>query len=138
MQKLILLLAFLLPLTSTNGQENLATRIKELAEQIRSVKIEEKEALKAEIEGINARLESNEISTQKANELKEQAAEESAARIEEKVEALEEEIENLVEKTVEGALENIEEDKKVYDEESGELKLKLKPKKEKKIKGEAR
>lgn len=138
MQKLILLLAFLLPLTNINGQENLATRIKELAEEIRSVKIAEKEALKAEIESINARLENNEITTEKANELKEKAAEESAERIEGKVEALEDEIENLVERTVEGALENIEEDKKVYDEESGELKLNLKPKKQKKIKGEPR
>lgn len=138
MQKFILLLALALSFTTVTGQENLADRIKDLAEQMKNVKIEEKEALKAELEAINAQLENNEITAEKAEELKEDAAEKSAAKIEERVDALEDEMEDLIEKTVEGALEDLDEDKKVYDEESGELKLKIKPKKEKKIKGEPR
>lgn len=137
MQKLILLLAITMSATFVSGQDNLPDKIKEIVNEIKSVKQEEKEALKAEIEDINQRLENNEISTEEANRLKEEAAEKSAEKIESRVDSLEDKLEAMIEKTVEGALESDEEDEKVYDEDSGELKIKL-PKKEKKNKGEPR
>ncbi|MFZ1705073.1 MAG: hypothetical protein WAT79_12060 [Saprospiraceae bacterium] len=140
MQKLILLLAIVLYGTIANGQENFSQRVREIAKEIVQVKAEEKEALTAEIESINQKLENNDISLAEAEKLKKAAAERSAQQIEERIGVLEEELSDLVSNVVEGAFgkDNDDKEDKVYDEETGELKLKIKPKKEKKIKGEPR
>ena len=138
MQKLILLLTLTMSVTFLYGQDNFTTRMKEIVNEIKAVKQEEKEALKADIEEINKRLENNEISAEEASRRKKEAAEKSAEKIESRVEGLEDEMEDLIEKTVEGALETDEEEDKMYDEDTGELKFKLKPLKEKKMKGEPR
>jgi hypothetical protein len=139
MQKFILLLATVLSVTFANGQDNFAKRIKEIATEIKNVKSEEKQALKEEIEKINSRLENNEITSAEAGKLKEAAAQKSAENIEKRISVLEDEIETLVEGVVEGAIEAADDKAKVYDENTGEVKFKIKPaKKEKKIKGEPR
>lgn len=137
MQKLILLLTLTLFVTFLHGQENFSNRMKEIINEIKDVKQEEKEALKAEISEINKRLENKEISNEEANRLKEDAAEKSSDKIESRVEDLEDEIEDLIEKTVEGALDAEGEDDTEYYEYSGPFQMRL-PKKEKKNKGEPR
>ncbi|MBK8549150.1 MAG: hypothetical protein IPL63_17920 [Saprospiraceae bacterium] len=138
MQKFILLLVIVLSANFSYGQESFSQRIKEIAKEIINVKSDEKEMLSEEIDEINEKIDEKEITAEEGEKLKSEAAEKSAARMEERISALEKELSDLIKEKVESNDSEAEGDDKVYDEETGELKLKIKPGKSKKVKGEPR
>ncbi|MBK8623632.1 MAG: hypothetical protein IPN79_18220 [Saprospiraceae bacterium] len=138
MQKFILFLALAMSSTFVNAQENFSQKVKEIAKEIVNVKKEEKEILKEEVDAINEKVANNEITSEEGDKRKEAAAERSAERIEERIEVLEEQLESLVENAVEETFDEDSDENKVYDEETGDLKINIKPKKQKKNKGEPR
>lgn len=138
MQKFILFLALAMSVSIVNAQENFSQKVKDIAKEIINVKKEEKEILKEEVDAINEKVANNEITAEEGDKRKEAAAERSAERIEERIEVLEEQLENLVENAVEETFDEDADENKVYDEETGDLKINIKPKKQKKNKGEPR
>ncbi len=86
------------------AQESFEKKAKAISEKIQEVTKEERERLSKEIEGINERMEKNEISTSEAEKLRGEAAKKSAKVIEDRVAGLAEELQSLVQEKVDGKI----------------------------------
>lgn len=82
----------MLVLSLSHAQDRTQHRIKELEEQKAMVRNEEKEALKAEVQAINERLEDGTLSIEEASRLKEAAARNRALNIENRIAIIENKI----------------------------------------------
>jgi len=99
-----LTLLFCLFLTKTFSQETFEEKAKAIANKIENITKEEKEALKLEIEAINAELKNGSITEKQAGDKKERMADLHAKAIETRVEKVQEELEELVQQKVDGKI----------------------------------
>ncbi len=99
------------------AQDNYKDKINDLKEQKGKVTLEEKEALKVEVETINRRLEKSEISIDKANKLKDEAARKRALNIENRLAIIDNEI-ALLERN-KGEVLDVEKDDNSWDDNDG-------------------
>lgn len=106
MQKIILYAALLLCafVTQLYAQTTFEDRARKIAETISKITNEEKEALKREVEGINALLDNGTISLEKAEAEKIKAAEKRAKNIETRLAAEEAKLNALVKGQVDGSI----------------------------------
>lgn len=113
MQKIILYATVLLCalVTKMYSQETFESRAKTISENIQKITIEEKEALKKEVEDINKLLETGAINSEKADAEKLKAAETRAANIERRVAEEEAKLNQLVKEQVDGKLATIDSSK---------------------------
>ncbi|MGB5359190.1 MAG: hypothetical protein WBN27_04530 [Eudoraea sp.] len=99
------------------AQDNYKEKINDLKEQKEKITLEEKEALKVEVESINKRLEKSEITTDEANKLKDEAARKRALNIENRLTIIDNKI-VLLERN-KGEVLDIEEDDNSWDDNEG-------------------
>jgi len=99
------------------AQDNYKDKIETLKEQKEKITLEEKEALKVEVESINKRLEKSEITTDEANKLKDEAARKRALNIENRIAIIDNEI-ALLERN-KGEVLDVEEDDNSWDDDDG-------------------
>lgn len=99
------------------AQDNYKEKINDLKEQKEKITLEEKEALKVEVESINKRLEKSEITTDEANKLKDEAARKRALNIENRLTIIDNKI-ALLERN-KGEVLDIEEDDNSWDDNEG-------------------
>jgi hypothetical protein len=99
------------------AQDNYKDKINDLKEQKGKVTLEEKEALKVEVETINKRLEKSEISIDEANKLKDEAARKRALNIENRLAIIDNEI-ALLERN-KGEVLDVEKDDNSWDDNDG-------------------
>ena len=105
MQKIILytiVIAFSLVTKAFAQEKSFEKKAKEIASNIEMITIEEKNALKKEIEAIDLQVKEGKISAEKGQELKLKIAEERAKNIETKVAIEEEKLAQLVKDKVDG------------------------------------
>ena len=135
MKNLNFILAIICLLLSgkTIAQVSFEAQAKEIAKQIEKIADEEKTYLKADLEEISKKLESNAISTTEAEKLRKEAADKSAKKIEERIAAEQEKLQELVQNKVDGKIK--EKSKNEFDWDFDWAKIKPK---EKKYKGESR
>ena len=79
-------------------------KVKQIEKTIETIALEEKNALKLEVESVNNQLEKGQISLEKANELKLKLSETSAQNIERKVAVANQDLKNLIQEKVDGKL----------------------------------
>jgi len=99
------------------AQDNYKDKIETLKEQKGKIRLEEKEALKDEVEAINMRSDKGEITTDEANKLKDEAAQKRALNIENKLAIIDNEI-ALLERN-KGEVLDVEEDDNSWDDDDG-------------------
>ena len=99
------------------AQDNYKDKIETLKEQKGKIRLEEKEALKEEVEAINRRSDKGEITTDEANKLKDEAAQKRALNIENKLAIIDNEI-ALLERN-KGEVLDVEEDDNSWDDDDG-------------------
>jgi hypothetical protein len=99
------------------AQDNYKDKIETLKEQKGKIRLEEKEALKDEVEAINKRSDKGEITTDEANKLKDEAAQKRALNIENKLAIIDNEIALLERNT--GEVLDVEEDDNSWDDDDG-------------------
>ena len=99
------------------AQDNYKDKIETLKEQKGKIRLEEKEALKDEVEAINMRSDKGEITTDEANKLKDEAAQKLALNIENKLAIIDNEI-ALLERN-KGEVLDVEEDDNSWDDDDG-------------------
>ena len=97
------------------AQDNYKDKIETLKEQKGKIRLEEKEALKDEVEAINMRSDKGEITTDEANKLKDEAAQKRALNIENKLAIIDNEI-ALLERN-KGEVLDVEEDDNSWDDD---------------------
>ena len=107
MQKIILytiIIAFSLVTKAFAQEKSFEKKAKEIASNIEMITIEEKNALKKEVEAIDLQVKEGKISAEKGQELKLKIAEERAKNIETKVAIEEEKLAQLVQDKVDGKI----------------------------------
>ena len=90
-----------------NGRYKLSTfdkKVKEIEKRIENIALEEKNALKLEIESLNNQLEKGQINEEKATEQKLKLSETSATNIERRIAAANQDLKNLIQEKVDGKL----------------------------------
>ncbi len=93
-------------LSKTYAQETFESKIKTISNNIETITIEEKEALKKQVEAINVAFDKGSITKQQADDQKIQMATQSAAAIEKRIAVEEAKISDLVKEKVDGKIAN--------------------------------
>lgn len=99
-----LTMSFSLFVTKMHAQESFEKRVKQIAEKIETATNQEKDALKKEVEAVNAQLQAGTITAAQAEEQKKMLAEKRANNIEKRVTEYQTELNQLVQMKVDGKI----------------------------------